>query len=125
MAECGRRDKGGLRGRLIDGRYHGLGVACFIEGGGSGPREHARIDVEADGSVAVYVGSSAVGQGIETIMAQIAADALHLPLSKIKVLHASTTYLREGFGSYGSRATVMGGSAGIDAANNLIAAPGA
>jgi aerobic carbon-monoxide dehydrogenase large subunit len=120
IAEFGWRDKARLQGRLIDGRYHGLGVACFIEGGGSGPREHARIDVEADGSVAVYVGSSAVGQGIETIMAQIAADALNLPLSKIKVLHASTTYLREGFGSYGSRATVMGGSAVIDAANNLI-----
>ena len=120
IAEFGWRDKTRLQGRLIDGRYHGLGVACFIEGGGSGPREHARIDVEADGSVAVYVGSSAVGQGIETIMAQIAADALNLPLSKIKVSHASTTYLREGFGSYGSRATVMGGSAVIDAANNLI-----
>src|ERR1700730_15312833 len=122
IAEFGWRDEARLRGRLIDGRYHGLGVACFIEGGGSGPREHARIDVEADGSVAVYVGSSAVGQGIETIMAQNAADALNLPLSKIKVLHASTTYLREGFGSYGSRATVMGGSAVIDAANNLMTA---
>ena len=72
--------------------------------------------------IAVYVGSSAIGQGIETIMAQIAADALDLPLSRIKVLHASTTYLREGFGSYGSRATVMGGSAVIDAANNLLEA---
>jgi carbon-monoxide dehydrogenase large subunit len=111
-----------VQGRLIDGRHHGLGIACFIEGGGSGPREHARISVEADGSVTVHVGSSAIGQGIETVMAQIAADALHLPLSRIKVLHASTTYLREGFGSYGSRATVMGGSAVIDAASNLIAA---
>src|ERR1700724_1812286 len=122
MAECGRRDKGGLRGRLIDGRYHGLGVACFIEGGGSGPREHARMDVEADGSIAVCVGSSAIGRGIETIMGQIAADALHVPLSRVTVLHASTTYLRDGFGSYGSRATVMGGSAIIDAAGNLLAA---
>jgi carbon-monoxide dehydrogenase large subunit len=122
VAEFGWHDKSKLQGRLIDGRYHGLGVACFIEGGGSGPREHARLAVEADDSVTVYVGSSAVGQGLETVMAQIAADALHLPMSKVKVLHASTTYLREGFGSYGSRATVMGGSAVVDAANNLIAA---
>ncbi len=122
IAEFGWNEKAKCNGRLIEGRYHGLGVACFIEGGGSGPREHARMDVEPDGSVSVYVGSSAIGQGIETIMAQIAADALHVPMSRVRVLHASTTYLREGFGSYGSRATVMGGSAIIDAANKLLAA---
>ncbi len=122
IAEFGWADKVRLNGRLVDGRYHGVGVACFIEGGGSGPREHARMAVEANGMVAVYVGSSAVGQGIETIMAQIAADALRVPLSRVKVLHASTTYLRDGVGSFGSRATVMGGSAIVDAANKLVAA---
>jgi aerobic carbon-monoxide dehydrogenase large subunit len=120
VKEFGWHDKAGHNGRLIDGRYHGLGIACFIEGGGSGPREHARMDVEPDGAVSVYVGSSAIGQGLETVMGQIAADALHVPMSRVKVLHASTTYLREGFGSYGSRATVMGGSAIVDAANNLL-----
>jgi aerobic carbon-monoxide dehydrogenase large subunit len=108
-----------LQGKLIDARYHGLGIACFIEGGASGPREHARIEVESDGSYGVYVGSSAVGQGIETIMAQIAADALEAPLERIKIMHGSTTYLPEGFGSYGSRSTVMGGSAVVAAANAL------
>jgi aerobic carbon-monoxide dehydrogenase large subunit len=122
IAEFGWAEKVHVNGRLVDGRYHGLGVACFIEGGGSGPREHARMAVEADGMVAVYVGSSAVGQGIETIMGQIAADALRVPLSRVKVLHASTTYLRDGVGSFGSRATVMGGSAIVDAANKLVAA---
>jgi carbon-monoxide dehydrogenase large subunit len=122
IAEFGWDAKARRHGRANDGRYYGLGVACFIEGGGSGPREHARMEVMPDGTVAVFVGSSAIGQGIETIMAQIAADALHLSPEKIKVLHASTTYLREGFGSYGSRATVMGGSAIVDAANNLLAA---
>jgi len=109
-----------LQGKLIDGRYHGLGIACFIEGGGSGPRENARIELLGDGSVAVYVGSSSVGQGIETIMAQIAADALELPLERIRIFHGSTTYLAEGFGSYGSRSTVMGGSAIVLAANALL-----
>src|SRR5215470_11327198 len=121
IAEFGWPEKVRLNGRLIEGRYHGVGVACFIEGGGSGPREHARMEVETDGTVAVYVGSSAVGQGVETIMGQIAADALHVPVSRVKVLHASTTYLRDGVGSFGSRATVMGGSAIVDAANNLLA----
>jgi carbon-monoxide dehydrogenase large subunit len=114
-------EKAPLEGKLVDGRYHGLGIACFIEGGASGPRESARMAVESDGNVAVYVGSSSVGQGIETVMAQIAADALELPLECIRIYHGSTSYLAEGFGSYGSRATVMGGCAIVLAAEALLA----
>jgi carbon-monoxide dehydrogenase large subunit len=113
-------EKAPLQGKLIGGRYHGLGIACFIEGGASGPRESARIEVERDGLVSVYVGSSAVGQGIETILGQIAADALELPLERIRIYHGSTTYLPEGFGSYGSRSTVMGGCAIVLAADVLL-----
>jgi carbon-monoxide dehydrogenase large subunit len=120
VAEARWSEKVPLQGKLIDGRYHGLGIACFIEGGASGPRESARIAVERDGGVAVYVGSSAVGQGIETILAQIAADALELPLDRIRIHHGSTTYLPEGFGSYGSRSTVMGGCAIVLAAQALL-----
>jgi carbon-monoxide dehydrogenase large subunit len=75
--------------------------------------------LEADGSVAVYVGSTAVGQGVRTTLTQIAADALELPMSRIRLLHGSTTYLDEGFGSYHSRSTVMGGSAIVLAAEKL------
>ncbi len=120
LDEIGWAEKAHLQGACIDGRYHGLGLACFVEGGASGPREHARMELSEDGSVSVYVGSSGIGQGVETIMAQIAADALSLPLARIHVLHGSTTYLREGFGSYASRATVMGGSAIVDAAAHLV-----
>jgi aerobic carbon-monoxide dehydrogenase large subunit len=108
------------QGRVVDGRYHGCAVGCYIEGGASGPRENARLTLEADGRVAVYIGSSAIGQGVETVFAQIAADALDLPMDGIAgVFHGSTDYLAEGFGSYSSRSTVMGGSAVIDAAGKL------
>ena len=120
LAEIGWNKKATLQGKLIDGRYHGLAVSCYIEGGASGPRENARMVLETDGTVSVYVGSSGVGQGIETIFAQIAADALEVPLDRIRgVFHGSTTHVREGFGSFSSRSTVMGGSAVIDAAANL------
>ncbi len=120
LAEIDWSNKAVAQGKLIDGRYHGLAVGCYIEGGASGPRENARMVLEADGTVSVYVGSSAVGQGIETIFAQIAADALEMPLDRIRgVFHGSTTHVREGFGSFSSRSTVMGGSAVIDAAANL------
>ena len=67
-------------GKLVDGRYHGIAVGCYLEGGGTGPRENVRLVVEADGSISVYVGSSSVGQGVETVFAQIAADALEMPM---------------------------------------------
>jgi carbon-monoxide dehydrogenase large subunit len=120
LAEFGWEQKRRLQGRLIDGRYHGLAVACFIEGGGAGPKENARLELERDGSVTVYVGSAAVGQGLETVMAQIAADALGLTIDKIRVLHGSTTFLDEGYGSFHSRSTVLGGSAAFESAAVLL-----
>jgi carbon-monoxide dehydrogenase large subunit len=120
LAEFGWAKKSELQGKLIDGRYHGLGVGCYIEGGASGPKETARLALEGDGSVAVFVGSSSVGQGLETVFAQIAADALEMPIERIKgVFHGSTDYVSEGFGSYSSRSVVMGGSAIVLAAAKL------
>jgi carbon-monoxide dehydrogenase large subunit len=113
-------DKAGLNGQLVDGRLHGVGIACFIEGGGSGPREQVRISACENGRFRVAAGSSAVGQGIETIFAQIAADALGVPMGRVHVQHGSTTLLKEGFGSYGSRSTVMGGNAVVNAAEKLL-----
>jgi carbon-monoxide dehydrogenase large subunit len=123
LAEFGWAEKAKLQGKRIDGRYHGLGIGCYIEGGASGPKETARLALEADGSVAVFVGSSSVGQGLETVFAQIAADALEMPIERIKgVFHGSTDLVSEGFGSYSSRSVVMGGSAILLAAGKLRAA---
>ena len=95
LDEIGWSEKAALQGKLIDGRYHGLGVGCYFEGGASGPRENARLELETDGSVSVYVGSSSVGQGVETVFAQIAADALEVPIDRIRgVFHGSTGYVQ-------------------------------
>jgi aerobic carbon-monoxide dehydrogenase large subunit len=107
-------------GKLIDGRYRGTAVGCYLEGGASGPKEGARLVIEDDGRVGVYVGSSSIGQGLETVCAQIAADALELPLAAIKgVFHGSTDHVTEGYGSYSSRSVVMGGNAIVLAAGEL------
>ncbi|MEA3022234.1 MAG: aerobic carbon-monoxide dehydrogenase large subunit, partial [Alphaproteobacteria bacterium] len=120
LAEFDWAGKTAQPGRLIDGRYRGNAVGCYIEGGASGPRENARLALAPDGRVAVYVGSSSIGQGIETVFAQIAADALDLPMDAIAgVFHGSTDHVSEGFGSYSSRSVVMGGSAIVDAAGKF------
>ena len=111
LAEFGWHEKKKLQGRLLDGRYHGIAVGCFIEGGAAGPRESARITLDADGEVTVFVGSANVGQGLETVCLQIAADALGLPMERLRIFHGSTTCVSEGFGAYHSRSVVMGGTA--------------
>ncbi len=79
--------------------------------------------LEPDGDYSVYVGSSAIGQGLETAFAQIAADALEVPMDRIKgVFHGTTSYVSDGYGAYHSRSVVMGGSAMLEAAKNLRAA---
>ena len=110
-----------LNSRLLGDRYHGIAIACYLEGGGIGPREHARLTMESDGCISVYVGSSSNGQGLETVMAQIAADSLGVPLSRIRgVFHGSTSGTVDGFGAYSSRSTVMGGSAVLNACVELV-----
>jgi aerobic carbon-monoxide dehydrogenase large subunit len=116
-------EKQKLGGKLLGGKYHGLGVVCFIEGGAAGPKETARLAVNGDGTISVYLGTTSVGQGVETIFAQIAADALEIPIDRIRhVHHGSTKYVSDGYGAYHSRSTVMGGSALLDATKNFQAA---
>jgi carbon-monoxide dehydrogenase large subunit len=105
---------------LIEGKYHGLGIGCYVEGGSAGPAENARLVLRPDGNVEVYVGSSGVGQGLETAFAQIAADALQVNINRITgVFHGSTAFVKMGYGTSGSRSTVMGGTALLDASENL------
>jgi CO/xanthine dehydrogenase Mo-binding subunit len=84
------------------------------------PRETAQLELASDGTVAVYVGSAAVGQGLETVMAQIAADTLGIPLGRVRVFHGSTSYLQEGYGAFHSRSTILGGSAVFEGARALL-----
>src|SRR4029450_13103051 len=85
-----------------------------------GPKKSARMVLQPNGRYSVYVGSSAIGQGLETAFAQIAADALEVTLDRIRgVFHGTTSYVSDGYGAYHSRSVVMGGSAMLDAANNL------
>lgn len=119
LKEFGWEEKKKLSGKLVDGVYRGIAAGCFIEGGAAGPRENARMTLETDGTISVNVGSTAVGQGLLTVLTQIAADALELPMNAIRLRHGSTSLVNEGFGSFHSRSTVMGGTAILLAANKL------
>ena len=98
-------------GKDEEGRYHGVGVATYVEPTGFGPYEGARLAVSDDGGIEVYLGITSLGQGHETVMAQICADSLGVPMEIIQVFHGRTDYLPRSIGTFGSRGTVMAGNA--------------
>jgi CO/xanthine dehydrogenase Mo-binding subunit len=98
------------------GRLVGTSVTCFMDKSGLGVYETAGIDVDVDGTVRVLIGGASSGQGIETVMAQIAGDELGVALEDIDVLHGDTDLVPDGVGSWSSRSTVIGGSAVLLAA---------
>ena len=100
-----------LQGQKRDGRYHGIGIGWFVKNTGLGPSEGARIAIAGPESVAVYLGIATLGQGHETIMAQICADSLGVPMEWITVFHGHTDLMPWGGGTYSSRGTVMAGNA--------------
>ncbi|WP_299452486.1 xanthine dehydrogenase family protein molybdopterin-binding subunit [uncultured Pigmentiphaga sp.] len=108
-----------LRGKEVEGRLHGVGIGCFVESSGGGPSEAARLVVAENGRVHLYTGTSTMGQGHETVYAQILAGELGVPMDRIDVFHGSTTYVKKGWGTYHSRSAVMGGSAIVLASKKL------
>jgi carbon-monoxide dehydrogenase large subunit len=95
---------------------HGFGLAMFVEKSGLGPRDTADVTVTETGNIVVHAGGTSLGQGIETVLAQIAADALGAPPGTITVIAGDTDKQPFGTGSWASRSTVVGGSAVHEAA---------
>ena len=106
------------------GRYMGIGVSCYSEICGLGPSqvagavgfggglwESATVRFYATGKANVYVGTSPHGQGEETTFAQIVASELGVPVDDVELIHGDTDNTPMGWGTYGSRTTVVGGGA--------------
>ena len=108
-----------LRQRREAGEAVGAGLAIFVEKSGLGPTDRVTISVDHEGTVEVVTGGASVGQGFETVMAQIAADALGVDYRRVRVVHGHTDRIEHGVGAHASRATVMTGSATHIAANAL------
>jgi CO/xanthine dehydrogenase Mo-binding subunit len=111
----------GLRDRREKGEAVGAGVAFFLEKSGLGPLDAARARVDSDGAVEVVTGAASLGQGVETVLAQICADTLGVNYRDVRVIHGHTDRIARGFGSHASRTTVMTGEATRLAAANLRA----
>jgi 4-hydroxybenzoyl-CoA reductase subunit alpha len=113
------------KGKLPRGR--GLGIACshYVSGAANSiirsdmPHSTVNIKIDRDGGVVVYTGASDIGQGSDTMAAQVAAETLGCALSRVKVVAADTDLTPIDIGSYSSRVTFMNGNATMRAAEEV------
>jgi carbon-monoxide dehydrogenase large subunit len=89
----------------------GIGLSAYLEGTGIGPFEGADVRVDPDGTVFVAVGVSSQGQAHETILAQVCAAELGVPLERVVVLGGDTTLIGFGHGTIASRVAANAGPA--------------
>jgi carbon-monoxide dehydrogenase large subunit len=102
---------GTLQRRRAGGEYVGAGLAFFVEKSGLGPFDGVRVSVDTSGFVEVVTGAASLGQGVETVVAQICADALGVDYRRVRVVHGRTDRIAFGMGAFASRVTVMTGEA--------------
>lgn len=93
------------------GRYLGIGIACYVEETALGPYETGTVRVEPSGQVVVLTGACSSGQGHETVLSQIAADELGVSPEDVVVVHGDTDAVRDGVGTYASRSGPIAGTA--------------
>ena len=113
------------KGKLPRGR--GLGVACshYVSGAANSiirsdmPHSTVNIKIDRDGGVVVYTGASDIGQGSDTMVAQIASETLGCSLGRVRVIAADTDLTPIDIGSYSSRVTFMNGNATLRAAEDV------
>lgn len=107
--------------RRANGEFVGYGIGYFVEKSGLGPDDLVRIHCRADGTIAIVTGVASIGQGVETVLAQICAGTLDIGMDGIEVIHGQTTEIERGMGAFATRVTVMAGSAIKLAADALVA----
>jgi aerobic carbon-monoxide dehydrogenase large subunit len=110
-----RRQEARRRGRL-----RGRGLSAYLEWTGAIPTETVDFEVAGDGSVTVFSGTQAMGQGLETTYTQLVTEILGIGPEKIKIVQGDTD-LANGVGSVGSRSAFVGGSAVAAAGHKTIA----
>jgi 4-hydroxybenzoyl-CoA reductase subunit alpha len=113
------------RGKLGRGRGLGMGCSHYVSGAANSiirsdmPHSTVNIKVDRDGGVVVYTGASEIGQGSDTMTAQVAAEVLGCVLSRVRVVAADTDLTPIDIGSYSSRVTMMAGNATLRAAEEI------
>jgi carbon-monoxide dehydrogenase large subunit len=111
-----RRTRDRLRDR---GVRRGIGFGTYVEGTGVGPFESGEVQLDAQGRVVVSSGCAPHGQGLETTMSQVVADAFGMRPEEIVFRAGDTVLLPYGVGTFASRSAVTAGAAIVESAERL------
>lgn len=112
-----RRDEARSEGRRV-----GLGLGCYMEEsglGGSAPGEYARIAVDLTGHVTLYTGATSLGQGHETVLAQVVEEEIGVDYRDVTVVHGDTDRVPWGGGTFADRGAIVAANAVALAARKL------
>jgi carbon-monoxide dehydrogenase large subunit len=101
------------------GHLRGIGIAAYVDIGAGGPADRSAVDLEADGGLTVYTGSTPHGQGHETTWAQVAASEFGLPIERVRVQHGDTDHPAYAQGTWGSRSAATSGAAVLNGTRTL------
>jgi aerobic carbon-monoxide dehydrogenase large subunit len=101
------------------GELVGIGMAAYVEETAFGRHEYAWVVPREGGGWIAHVGVASLGQGVRTALAQVVADQLQVDIGEVEISHRDTDLVPEGFGSYGSRTTIVGGGALVGAVADL------
>ncbi|MEM4076502.1 MAG: xanthine dehydrogenase family protein molybdopterin-binding subunit, partial [Metallosphaera sp.] len=96
-----------------------VGLGMYVEITAFGPWETARVYAKYDGKIVVVSGTGPHGQGEGTAFAQLAADVLEIPMELVEVKWGDTDIIEDGIGTWGSRTATIGGSAVMQASQEL------
>ena len=102
-----------------DGKIRGIGMATYIEACAFAGSEPAKVTLEKDGSVTIFIGTQSNGQGHATAYAQFVADKLNIDIARINLRQGDTDELAKGGGTGGSRSIPLGGVSAARAGEDL------
>lgn len=93
------------------GSYRGKGIASCHKNTATGTSSSAFVKVDEDGTVSVMTSACEIGQGSNTILAQMVAEELGLPLEAVTLVDPDTDITPFDFGTVSSRITFFTGNA--------------
>ncbi len=105
---------------LHKGLLRGIGLGMYMHSTGGSPTEVCEVRLGQSGAVSVFTGSQSSGQGHETTLAHLVAQALEIDVSRIIVTQGDTRSIHTGGGTGGSSLVAISGATAIRAADRML-----
>lgn len=120
-----KKDKYKKENKINSNIKKGIGISTVFYGVGlgAGGKHHARsgafVQIHKDGSINIAVGTTEMGQGMQTVLSQITSEAFGIDLNLVNILEVDTSRVPDSGPTVASRSTFTSGNAILDACNKI------